>query len=172
MKHLWIVLAAVITATGCKTEGKTDKALAEDAAAQVQVVTDSLEFGAGVKAETVLSAAEMGEAYNGLGVEDTLSTGFEAEVVEVCQVKGCWMKLSLEGDRTAMVKFKDYAFFVPKDLAGKKVIVEGKAFVDMMSVEDRKHFAEDGGSTQAEIDAITEPEKTLSFEASGVRIKE
>lgn len=172
MKHLWIVLAGVLTATGCKTDGKTDKAVAEETAAKVEAVTDTLEFGAGVNSETVLSAADMAEAYKNIGAEDTLSTGFEAEVIEVCQAKGCWMKLNLGDDRTAMVKFKDYGFFVPKDLAGKKVIVEGKAFVDMMSVEDQKHFAEDAGSSPEEIKAITDPKKTLSFEASGVRIKE
>ncbi|THD67354.1 DUF4920 domain-containing protein [Robertkochia marina] len=172
MKHLWIVLAGVLTATGCKPDGKTDKAVAEETTSEVEVVTNALEFGAGVKAEMVLSAADMAEAYKSMGVDDTLSTGFEAEVLEVCQVKGCWMKLSLGDDRTAMVKFKDYAFFMPKDLAGKKVIVEGKAFVDLMSVEDQKHFAEDAGSSQEEIEAITDPKKTLSFEASGVRIME
>ena len=39
------------------------------------------------------------------------------------------------------------------------------------SVEELKHYAEDAGETQEVIDAITEPEISLAFEAKGVIIK-
>jgi hypothetical protein len=38
-------------------------------------------------------------------------------------------------------------------------------------VEMLRHFAEDAGQTQEEIDAITEPEVEWSFEATGVYIR-
>ena len=111
-------------------------------------------------------------AYEQMPVADTTSTKFTATVSEVCQAKGCWMKLQLQDGGEAMVRFKDYGFFVPKDIAGKQVVVSGKAFVDMMSVEDQQHYAEDEGKSAEEIAAITEPKKTYSFEASGVLIKQ
>jgi hypothetical protein len=66
------------------------------------------------------------------------------------------------------IKFKDYGFFVPMDISGKNVIFEGLAFKDTTSVEDLKHYAMDGGQTEEEITAITEPEINTSFLADGV----
>lgn len=81
------------------------------------------------------------------------------------------MKVGM-GDDEAMVRFKDYGFFMPKDIAGQEIIVNGKAYVEEMSVEDQRHYAEDGGKTAEEIAAITEPKRTLAFEADGVLIPE
>ena len=54
-------------------------------------------------------------------------------------------------------RFKDYGFFMPTDAAGKEVIVDGKAFVNEVSVADLKHYAEDAGKSPEEIAKITEP---------------
>jgi hypothetical protein len=68
------------------------------------------------------------------------------------------------------VTFKDYAFFMPKDLSGKRVVVDGFARVETTSVEVLRHYAEDAKKTPAEITAITEPKREVSFEAAGVLI--
>ncbi len=130
-------------------------------------------FSVGEEVETanVLSAYQMQERYKGLKTGDTLNVTFRADVASVCKNKGCWMKVALEDGREVMVKFKDYAFFVPKDIENKEVIMEGKAYVSEMSVEDRRHYAEDAGKSAAEISAINTPEITLSFLAEGVKIK-
>jgi len=64
---------------------------------------------------------------------------------EVCQNKGCWMVLT-EGARSIRVTFRDYAFFVPKDLAGKTVVVEGVLSRKLLSAEEAKHYAEESGA--------------------------
>jgi hypothetical protein len=71
-----------------------------------------------------------------------------------------------------MVKFKDYGFFMPKNIAGEEVIVEGVAFVEEVSVDEQRHYAEDAGKSPDEIAEITEPKRTLSFISSGVLIPE
>ena len=96
---------------------------------------------------------------------------FAAKVNEVCQSKGCWMRLSI-GDEEAMVKFKNYGFFMPKNIVDKEVIVHGKAFVAEISIEEQRHYAEDAGKSEEEIAVIIEVEKTLSFEADGVLLIE
>ena len=103
---------------------------------------------------------------------DTVNSKMIAKVEEVCQSKGCWMKLNLEDGKQVMVKFKDYGFFMPKDIAGKEVVINGIAFVDEMSVDDQRHYAKDAGKSAEEIAAITEPKKTYSFEADGVLLKQ
>jgi len=70
------------------------------------------------------------------------------------------------------VKFKDYGFFVPKDIDGEEVIINGKAFVNEVSVEEQRHYAKDAGQSEEEIAAITKPKKTYSFEADGVLLKQ
>ena len=75
-------------------------------------------------------------------------------------------------DEDVRITFKDYGFFVPKDSENTEVIVEGNAFLNEMSVEDQKHYAEDEGKSEAEIAAITSPEITKAFIADGVLLKE
>lgn len=108
--------------------------------------------------------------YDGIGAKDSLQTQMIGEITEVCQAKGCWMKVKLDANNEVFVRFKDYGFFVPKDAAGKTVVMNGAAFFEEMSVEDQKHFAEDEGASEDEIALITTPKKTLRFEADGVLI--
>lgn len=130
-----------------------------------------ISVGEEVEAGNILSAYHMQERYENLKPGDTLNVTFKADVASVCKKKGCWMNLALEDGSEVMVKFKDYAFFVPKDIEDKEVIVKGKAYVTEMSVEDRQHYAEDAGKSPAEVKAITTPELTLAFLADGVKIK-
>ena len=134
--------------------------------------TAYISVGEEVDTKNILSGYHMQERYENLKPGDTLNVTFRADVASVCKKKGCWMNLALENGREVMVKFKDYAFFVPKDIEEKEVIVKGKAYVTEMSVEDRQHYAEDAGKSPEEVKAITTPEFTLAFLADGVKIKE
>lgn len=68
---------------------------------------------------------------------------------EVCQNKGCWMVLT-EGARSVRVTFVDYSFFVPKDIAGKTVVVEGVLSRKLLSADEAKHYAEESGAAATE----------------------
>jgi hypothetical protein len=92
------------------------------------------------------------------------------KVTEVCQEKGCWMKIQKQNGETLMVKFKDYGFFMPKDIVGKEVVLEGEATVKEVSVKQQKHYAEDAGKSKEEIAKIKSPKKELQFVASGVLV--
>ncbi|MFY9342931.1 MAG: DUF4920 domain-containing protein, partial [Planctomycetota bacterium] len=93
----------------------------------------------------------------------------EAPITAVCQTKGCWMHLGAQ-QPPVMVKFKDYAFFVPKDASGRAAIVEGTMTLKQESVEQTKHYLEDAGKTE-EAAKVTEGRKLYHFLASGVAIK-
>lgn len=92
-------------------------------------------------------------------------------VESVCKAAGCWMKVKTNDGQTMRVTFKDYGFFVPKDITGKTVIFEGVAKVKTTSVAMLKHYAEDGGKSKEEIAKITVPEKAIGFVANGVIVK-
>ena len=105
-----------------------------------------------------------------LAGQETVEAKLSGQVVEVCQKKGCWMKVDMGNGSTLRVTFKDYGFFVPKDIVGKTVVFEGQAKVEKVPVETLRHYAEDAGKSQEEIDAITSPEEKISFVASGVMV--
>ena len=89
------------------------------------------------------------------------------EVSKGCQVKGCWMILS-EGDRNVRVRFKDYEFFVPSDITGRRVEVRGMLTEVELSEEEAKHFAEDAADGAGE--HISGPQREYNFTASSVRV--
>ena len=94
------------------------------------------------------------------------------EVDAACQMKGCWMTMKLPDGSDMRVRFKDYGFFVPKDCAGKTAVMQGDAYYDTTSVEMLRHYAVDGGMSEAEAEKkYTEPEVAIAFEATGVIIE-
>lgn len=104
--------------------------------------------------------------------KEKVKTKISAKVVDVCPKKGCWMNLYINDSTTAFVKMKDYGFFVPMDMIGKTVVLEGEASVKMTSVNELRHYAEDAKKSQEEIDAITEPKKSIRFMANGIVVPE
>jgi hypothetical protein len=88
---------------------------------------------------------------------------------EVCQTKGCWMQLGTR-EQTVLVKFQDYAFFVPKDAAGKLVVIDGAMQWKQETVEQTRHYLEDAGKHD-EAAKLTEGRKILHFVATGVAIE-
>lgn len=106
-----------------------------------------------------------------LDADEELNVKVKGTISEVCQSKGCWMTIDLGDGEMMRVKFKDYGFFVPKDAAGKTVIMEGVAKKELVDVKELQHLAEDAGKSEAEINAIDEPVEEITFVADGVLIK-
>ncbi len=123
------------------------------------------------KVITADNAIEFSQLIEMVSSQDSVRTKVKATVESVCQAKGCWMNLvSAQGqtDPSVFVKFKDYAFFMPLDIAGKEVIIEGVAYREVTSVDELRHYAEDEGKSKEEIMQITEPAEELKFMADGV----
>ena len=106
-----------------------------------------------------------------MGDKAQMPAKVEGTVESVCKVKGCWMKVKTADGQTMRVTFKDYGFFVPKDIVGKTVVVEGTAETSVTPVADLQHYAQDAGKSKEEIEKITQPEKALTFVADGVIVK-
>lgn len=88
-------------------------------------------------------------------------------IEEVCQMKGCWMTLRNDEGANVRVTFKDYGFFVPKDISGSEVIIEGVASQEVLDEDVARHYAEDGGKEYDE-----SMRNTITFVAKGVLVKE
>ncbi len=103
---------------------------------------------------------------------ESVDTKIKAKIVDVCPKKGCWLKLQVNDSTTAMVKMKDYGFFLPLAAKGKTVVLDGVAQIKTTSVAELKHYAEDAKKSKEEIAAITRPEKEIRVTAKGIVIVE
>jgi len=129
-------------------------------------------FGAEFATDAVVPAPDLLTAYDVAAIEDTVQTTLRGTVNEVCQAKGCWMTIATGTEAEMMVKFKDYGFFVPKDISGREVVMNGMAYYQVTPVDELRHYAEDAGKPAEEIAAITEPKRELRFLADGVQLLE
>jgi hypothetical protein len=127
-------------------------------------------FGAEFTASDVVPADKLLATFDQSKLADTLHTTLQGTVNEVCQAKGCWMTIAASNEEDMMVKFKDYGFFMPKDISGREVVMHGMAYYQITPVEELQHYAEDAGKSQEEIAAITEPKRELRFLADGVQL--
>jgi hypothetical protein len=89
----------------------------------------------------------------------------EARVSQVCKKKGCFF-IAVDGNTMVRVSFKDYGFFVPTDVSGKRVVFVGEVIEKEMTKKEAEHFAEDMG----EASAAVAPGKTYEIVATGVRV--
>jgi len=92
-----------------------------------------------------------------------------AEIEEVCAKAGCWINIKQKNGAEMMVRFKDH-FTIPTDTKlGTQAFLHGDLFVDTISVDMLRHFAEDAGKTPEEIEKITEAKINMGFEADGIK---
>lgn len=166
MNKLWFLLIMVVVfAQGCQSNNTTDGSTLETTdTLQASLFGESFEL-AEKKGAGILSEILEGEVTEVEGV-------FEVEIAEVCQSKGCWMNVMMPDGSKMKITFKDYGFFVPKNSAGKTAVINGMAKMQLTSVEELRHYAEDAGKSEEEIASITQPEKQIHFVASGVAISE
>ncbi len=163
MKGFNILLVFLFGLFSCQGQDKSARAASNE-------ISSGVYYGAEFKVSNLQPMQKVWNNYTTMAVKDTLALQFKTTVKEVCKVKGCWMVVALEDGEQAMVRFKDYGFFMPSDIPDKEVVLNGLAFVEEMSVADQKHFATDGGKSATEIAQITAPKRTYSFEASGVLV--
>ena len=137
-------------------------AFSQDPASAIKGVT----YGAGTTSAGAINVNEVEKNLKNNKYEGKVT----GKVVEVCQEKGCWMKVERSNGEKLMVKFKDYGFFMPKDIVGKDVVLDGEATYKEVSVKQLRHYAQDAGKSKEEIEKIKDPKKELQFVAKGVLV--
>jgi hypothetical protein len=126
-------------------------------------------YGEKITEEGAVDASQVPQLMEGKK-EATLK--IKGKIVKTCIKKGCWMSVDLGNGQKMTVKFKDYAFFVPKAGAeGLDVVFEGTARRETRTVAELKHYAEDAGKSKEEIEKIKKASDEITFEANGVIIR-
>ena len=125
-------------------------------------------YGDEITEEGTISTDEMVAM---LTASDSVAVKVKGEITATCAMKGCWMNLVMPSGEEMRVTFKDYGFFVPKEgMEGNLAIIDGVVTKTLTDVATLKHYAEDAGKPQTEIDAIKEDKEELAFVANGVII--
>ncbi|TDQ19234.1 uncharacterized protein DUF4920 [Algoriphagus boseongensis] len=160
------VFALAAISFSCKQATEESVQTTYEVIGEAEVVPGN--YGDIVKEEQILTPAEMVSKVENEGTFQGKITG---EIKEVCTKKGCWFTMDLPDGNSMRVTFKDYGFFLPTNSQGFPIVMEGVATLTETDVETLRHYAEDQGKTKEEVEAITEPKKEITFEATGVLIK-
>lgn len=174
MKTLLYSLLTLVIAASCGGGGNHDHDHDHDHDSTSTMEEASMApmayFGSEISEDGAINVASIQEK---MGDADSVRVKVEGTVDKVCQVKGCWMTMAYNDEGESMrVSFKDYGFFVPKDIDGKTAVIDGYAYIETTSVEDLRHYAEDAGQSEEDIAAIVDPKTELTFVADGVIVKE
>lgn len=151
MKHLLVILFTFCTLF---------------ATAQIKPAAQGVVYGA--KTTNADGAVEVAIMNERLLTNPEFKGKIKAKVLSVCEKKGCWMTIAKPGGEDIMVRFKDYGFFMPLNIVGKEVVLDGVAKATVTSVDMLKHYAEDAHKSKEEIEKITEPKNEIEFTAKGV----
>ncbi len=118
---------------------------------------------------TLSNAISVEQAINEIDALKRKEILLEGKVSKMCKKKGCWM--ALEGENNSIrVTFKNYSFFAPKEVLEKRVQVQGVLSEEVMEISEARHYAEDAGKSEAEIQQIRQPTKEYRFVATAVNI--
>jgi hypothetical protein len=96
------------------------------------------------------------------------SIKIEGTIKDVCQQKGCWLVVT-DGKREMRVSFKDYGFFVPKDVKDRKVVLEGLVSKKTITEGAAQHYASES-TDSVDPSTIQGPQQIVAMVATGVEI--
>jgi len=164
--HLILILAVLLGFASCQKAAEVAQKTTYEVVGEAEVVPGN--YGDLINEESVLTTAEM---VSKVEAEGTFEGKISGEIKEVCTKKGCWFAMELPNGQSMRVTFKDYGFFIPTNSQGFPIVMDGVATLSETDVETLRHFAEDQGKSKEEVEAITEPKKEITFEATGVVIK-
>ncbi|UOG77003.1 DUF4920 domain-containing protein [Hymenobacter tibetensis] len=165
--NIFALAAAIASLSACQSTPATDTASAAKPTPAVAAEAGGKTYGTAVSME---GAKPLSELQQVLGDKDSAQVKLVGTADAVCQAKGCWLTMKTPEGKEMRVRFKDYAFFVPKDIAGKTVVINGWAHREEVPVSDLQHYAKDAGKSAEEVTAITKAEEQLNFEADGVLV--
>lgn len=124
-------------AEAAEDEGETNEATPPGDHTYGAGVSDSLEL------TPLTTLAENAEAMAG----QTVKT--EGEITQVCQRMGCWMEMQAEGVAPVRVPMANHSFFLPRDVGGRQVTVEGILAIRELGDAEREHLESEGAQATA-----------------------
>jgi Domain of unknown function (DUF4920) len=92
----------------------------------------------------------------------------EGVITRECTEKGCWMQVApATGGDGVRVTFKDYGFFIPQSMVGRRARMEGVTKVTTHSKAAAEHLMHEGAQLRRNGDGTA---TEVQFVASGVEL--
>jgi hypothetical protein len=92
----------------------------------------------------------------------------EGVLAAECEEKGCWMQVAPSADGHGMrVTFKDYGFFIPQSMVGRRVRMSGMTKVTTHSKAATDHLMGEGAQLHRNADGTA---TEVQFVATGVEL--
>lgn len=92
----------------------------------------------------------------------------EGMITRECTEKGCWMQVAPDATANGMrVTFKDYGFFIPQAMVGRRARMEGITKVTTHSKAAADHLIGEGAKLQRNADGTA---TEVQFVANGVEL--
>ncbi|MES3033912.1 MAG: DUF4920 domain-containing protein [Gemmatimonadota bacterium] len=92
----------------------------------------------------------------------------EGVITRECTEKGCWMQVAPTAEGNGMrVTFKDYGFFIPQSMVGRRTRMEGVTKITTHSKAAADHLIGEGAQVVRNADGTA---TEVQFVASGVEL--
>jgi hypothetical protein len=105
-----------------------------------------------------------------IGNKIRISTTITGKVLQVDTPKGGWLQLDAGGGKIIRVHFKDYNVFIPKQLKGRNVMIQGVA-QKLLIADDMQHFAGENVDRKKQNAVKPDAKQRLTFEAWGLMVE-
>lgn len=140
-----------------------------------EIIVDGMHFYGLEQFDSAAEAISADSMYKAVMAEGAFEGIVKAEINEVCQKAGCWVKLKRDSTQSVMVFFKDHFGIPTETVAGTEAIMHGVAMMDTLSVDFQKHLLDDARENGEEVSdeeyaAITEDKIEVSFEVDGILV--
>ena len=125
-----------------------------------------LTVGAGITARKSVKIADLSkrpDRYVGQTVR------IEGTVKAVCQGRGCWVEVQDAKGASFMAKSLDHSVLLPKDCAGRKIVVQG--VVTKQAAEGHEHTQAEGGEMEGMPAGHTCPAPDYVVATTGAQLK-
>jgi hypothetical protein len=166
---LGMLLAAALV--GCKSDEKKSQTSQVDTKTTAADSTKYASFGEPMKMSNEAAVPVAAVLANASQYEGKMIR-VSGNVSAVCEKKGCWLKMDDASGKELFVKFTCpvNGRLVPLEAKGKPVIAEGTLKIKDVTEAEARHYAEDAGRPQAEIDKIVGPQKQISLMAPSAKV--
>lgn len=123
-------------------------------------------FGDKPKGIAPIAATKL-EALMGKKIRQT--TAITGTVLKVQKQKGGWFTIDAGNGKIIQAHFKNYNINLPKDIAGRGVIIQGVA-QRLLIADDMQHFAGDTVKGAKQHQQKVDPNARITFEVAGLMV--
>ena len=121
-------------------------------------------YGSKPDTTTLMQASKLEDF---MGKKTRITTAIAGKVISVTKSKGGWFEIDAGKGRVIAAHFYNAGVTIPKELAGRTVIISGIAAKQFIA-DDLQHLAGDTVTGKKQHKVKTDPKRIVTFEVKGL----